>query len=449
MSALEHARALQRAGEARAALGAYHRALAAGASPAEVHLQLGVLHSELGERDLAISHLRRLLAIEPAHADALCMLGTVLYDGGDFAAAVQTQEEALRLRPGFAEALFNLGLAQFELGRIGAAANHIRACHAANRGAPWNDDPAARLDAPPLPQLPPEEMATNRTKIRHDAEQLQYLLAMGRLPAAFQPVLEAYRTLLAELPRTGDASRMMSFDEGRHALVARTYKRPLHVEAGEAPPGEVVNPTLDFRDLERRYADAQPNVLAVDGLVTADALERLRRFCRESTIWNDIKVGYLGAYFFDGFCCELLLRLAHELRERLPGIIRGQPLHMMWGYKCDASLTALGTHADAAAVNINFWITEDEANLDAASGGLLVHTQQAPADWGFNKFNLEPAAIERHLQAVGSEPLRFPYRANRAVIFDSDLFHASDRPRFREGYLNRRINITLLYGSRH
>jgi hypothetical protein len=91
----------------------------------------------------------------------------------------------------------------------------------------------------------------------------------------------------------------------------------------------VVNSALDFQDLERRYAEARPSVIAVDNLVTPEALEALRRFCRESTIWNDIKVGYLGAYFFDGFCCELLLRLAQELRERLPGIIRGQPLHMM------------------------------------------------------------------------------------------------------------------------
>lgn len=449
MSGLEQAKALQRAGEARAAIGAYLAALAEGGSPVEVHLQLGVLHAELGEREASVEHLRQVLQLAPQHADALCMLGTVLYDGGDFAGAAQTLEEALRLRPGFPEALFNLGLAHFELGRLGRAAECIRACHVANRGAPWNDDPAARLGAAPLPPLPPEEMATNRTKVRHDAEQLQYLLATGRLPADFQPVLEDYRALLAELPRAADASRMLPFDERRHALVARTYKRPLHVATGEAPSGPVVNPQLDFSELERRYAEAKPGVIAVDGLVTPGALEALRAFCRESTIWNDIKVGYLGAYFFDGFCCELLLKLAHELRERLPGIIRGQPLHMMWGYKCDASLPALGTHADAAAVNVNFWITEDEANLDPAGGGLLVHTVDAPADWGFNKFNLEPAAIERHLAAAGSSPLRFPYRANRAVIFDSDLFHASDRPRFREGYLNRRVNITLLYGSRH
>ena len=41
-----------------------------------------------------------------------------------------------------------------------------------------------------------------------------------------------------------------------------------------------------------------------------------------------------------------------------------------------------------------------------------------------------------------------PYRANRAVIFDSDLFHETDQIAFKEGYLNRRINITMLYGTR-
>jgi hypothetical protein len=41
-----------------------------------------------------------------------------------------------------------------------------------------------------------------------------------------------------------------------------------------------------------------------------------------------------------------------------------------------------------------------------------------------------------------------PHRANRAVIFDSDLFHETDDIAFKDGYLNRRINVTLLYGRR-
>jgi hypothetical protein len=41
-----------------------------------------------------------------------------------------------------------------------------------------------------------------------------------------------------------------------------------------------------------------------------------------------------------------------------------------------------------------------------------------------------------------------PYRGNRGVIFNSELFHKSDSIRFKDGYENRRINVTMLYGER-
>ena len=34
------------------------------------------------------------------------------------------------------------------------------------------------------------------------------------------------------------------------------------------------------------------------------------------------------------------------------------------------------------------------------------------------------------------------------VIYNSDLFHRTDDIRFREGFENRRINVTMLYGRR-
>ena len=44
--------------------------------------------------------------------------------------------------------------------------------------------------------------------------------------------------------------------------------------------------------------------------------------------------------------------------------------------------------------------------------------------------------------------MRVPYRCNRAVIFDSSLIHESGGVRFRSGYENRRMNVTLLFGER-
>jgi hypothetical protein len=47
-----------------------------------------------------------------------------------------------------------------------------------------------------------------------------------------------------------------------------------------------------------------------------------------------------------------------------------------------------------------------------------------------------------------AEQVRVPYKQNRMVIFNSNLFHESQTPRFRPGYTNRRINLTLLFGHR-
>ncbi len=442
------ARALQKAGEQRAAVNAYTVALRLGAPSTDVHLQLGVLYHGLFEHEIAIGHLEKVTSQEPAHADASCMLGVVLHDLGRFAEAARHFERALAARDAFPEAQFNLGLSRYEIGDFRAAAECFARSFALNRGIPWTPDPAAALESEPTPGFAPRDMAVNRTKLRHDCEQLEYLLERGRLPAAYRAVLEDYRSLLREVEKISDDERVMPFDARKHPRVARTYKRPIYVDASAAPAGALVNPDLDFGAIEQRYMAAEPSVVTIDNLLTRKALQAVRAFCRESTIWNHVKAGYLGAYFYDGFSSELLLRVAAELRERFPRIVRGLPLQMMWGYKCDSALPALGTHADAAAVNVNFWITEDEANLDLEHGGLLVYTNDAPREWGFAKFNTDSETIERYLKSCGSVPLRVPYRSNRAVVFDSDLFHASDRPRFRDGYLNRRINVTLLYGLR-
>jgi tetratricopeptide (TPR) repeat protein len=442
------AKALHRAGEEREAAAAYHNALDRGAPASGIHLQLGVLYAALSEHASAIEHLEKTTDLEPGNADALCMLGTVMSDLGRLEEAAGSFERALDLRADFSEAHFNLGLVRFERSDFQGALSSIGRSAALKRGETWHGDLTARLGRESAPPLEPRDMAVNEVKLGHDCEQLEHLLQARALPAGYREVAEDYRALLEEIRGKVDVESVIPFDAGRHPLVARTYKRPIHVDDTPAPAGALVNPALDFRVIEERYLEARPNIVTVDDLLTPTALQSLRRFCLDSTIWNNIKPGYLGAYFYDGFCSELLLRLAWELRERLPRVIRGLPLQMMWGYKCDSTLPGLGAHADSAAVNVNFWITGDEANLDPEHGGLLVYTHDAPKDWGFAKYNKDSATILGYLDSVGSVPVRVPYRANRAVVFDSDLFHASDRPHFREGYLNRRINVTLLYGLR-
>ncbi|HSS14094.1 MAG TPA: hypothetical protein VLL04_09380, partial [Rhizomicrobium sp.] len=215
---------------------------------------------------------------------------------------------------------------------------------------------------------------------------------------------------------------------------------------GNRIAGPAVNPAGRVAEISEA---GQPQILVIDDLLTAEALDKLRRFCMDSTIWRQIyDGGYLGAFPEHGFAPPLLAQIAEELRSVYPAIIGDHPLLHFWAFKYDSSLRGTGTHADFAAVNVNFWITPDEANLDPDRGGLVVWDAAAPLDWDFAKYNAADEDIRAFLEREKAKPVVVPYRANRAVVFDSDLFHETDIINFKPGYENRRINVPLLFGHR-
>lgn len=50
--------------------------------------------------------------------------------------------------------------------------------------------------------------------------------------------------------------------------------------------------------------------------------------------------------------------------------------------------------------------------------------------------------------SAGRRRRHVPYRCNRAVMFWSNMLHHSDTFTFKEGYSNRRINWTFMFGAR-
>jgi hypothetical protein len=203
---------------------------------------------------------------------------------------------------------------------------------------------------------------------------------------------------------------------------------------------------------EDDYLARQPNAVVIDRFVTDEAIESLRLFCLESTVWstNRYDHGRLGSFFRDGFNSPLLIQIAEELRASFPRVIGARhPVTQLWGYKYASVQPSLSPHADFAAVNVNFWITPDEANLAPGSGGLDLYDVEAPRDWDFATYNRNAGKIRALLEARNARARQIPYRFNRAVIFDSDLFHATPALTFRSGYENRRINVTALFGDRH
>merc|ERR1711879_542473 len=103
-------------------------------------------------------------------------------------------------------------------------------------------------------------------------------------------------------------------------------------------------------------------------------------------------------------------------------------------------------HADDALVNLNFWIVPDEANMDPSTGGMVVYGKEPPQGFDSIMYNHKGGLEGSYLEGVPA--VHIPYRQNRMVMFKSTQLHATEPHSFRQGYANRRINFTLLFGRR-
>lgn len=458
-----------RAGDRDAAYRLVAEAVDADPTHAEASLELARLHVAARRNDEAAQVLTRALAASPDHAGLATNLGVLLCERQDYGAGLQWLERVASRAPGDARAHFNLANGLKAAGRNEAAIVRYRQALACDPGlvpvyrnlgnclvdAGAVEEAVAVYDAGTRlrrsPQAPPDDFRTSEGKLRHDIEQIEYLARQGAIGSGAEALAAGYRRAAALLPAPAAGTHVVDLPPASRRELAGTYNRLWHCAEAPALAAGGVSHRLDRAAIEADYARRQPGITFVDEFLTPEALQALRRFCLESTIWFSFRYanGYLGAFWEDGFSCPLLLQIAEDMRRALPGIFRHHRLRKMWAFKYDSRLAGIPIHADFAAVNVNFWITPDSANLDPGHGGLVVWDKEAPADWDFKTYNTDEARIRTFLGANEAQSVVVPYRQNRAVIFNSDLFHETDRIVFAEGYENRRINITLLFGTRH
>jgi Flp pilus assembly protein TadD len=455
---------------------AWREALESEPAHRRARLRLAVLCERQGRLAEATAEWEAAYAVEPVDPAAAVGLARVRLAGGDARGACVVLEpllpraesaylpillsrarEALGDDPGALDALHHataafpgddmawraLGQLEKRLGRLEEAIRSFDRAHALLR-APASSYGLER----------PEFRHATRAKLWHDIEQLDWLDARGiRVPGGAE-ARAALARLLAAVPESLPDGESFAVPPALRARVAPWYNRCLHRAAAPRLAGGALNPALDWGALEAAYFATGPGLVVVDDFLRAEALANLRSFCLESTFWYDAAHanGYVGAYVHDGFAAPLLAQIAAEFRARMPQIFAAHALLQLWAYHYDSRLAGIEMHADFAAVNVNFWLTPDEANLDPESGGMIIWDREAPADWTAADYNrTDPEAkraIREWLEAEGAKGTRIAHRQNRVVIFNSDLFHRTDDVRFRPGYGNRRLNVTMLYGWR-
>lgn len=454
-------------GESESALVCFERAIALEPGFAQAHASAGIALRRTNRTAEAVDAYRKAIALKPDLAEAYTNLGVALTDLGQYREAVDAYQRLLALRPDAADAYHGLGLCMDWLGDLDQARAYYEQGLRVNRShvGIWNNLGSVYLAQNRLqkslqafrrsaelkfdhgrPLKGPLNMILHR--IRHDAEQLRYIDAKVGVPPQHRDYFAALCELEAKYADRPGTDKV-PVDARTAQRVAPSFNRIVHRAECPEIPGGALNPDVDWAACEAAYLNATPEVAAIDGFLRPEAVAALRNYCLESTVWKTVRpYGYMGTLIADGFATPLLLQIAAELRARLPKILSAHALGQAWAYKYDNSLSAINIHADCAAVNINFWITPDSANLDPESGGLVLWDKAPPADWGLMRTqNPDKTEIKDYLRSSGAQTIRVPHRQNRVVLFNSALFHKSDHMKFKDGYENRRINVTLLYGN--
>ena len=407
------------AGRREEAAESYGRALALAPGNIEARHNRGNMLRETKSFAAALADYDAVLASRPDLAETWTVRGAVLSEMGRPREALESLDRALALQPSLVAALSNRGFALRELARFDEALESL------DRALAIQPDHAAAL--------------ANRGKVLSEMNRLEESFAAFRRATAI-----AYG---GDKPDAAKRAHELKHDQEQSAWRS-AHGEMARITGGERLRSRAVNPR-NAQAAAEAWATSDPKIVVIDDLLADEALSALRRYCLGSRIWHTAYAqGYLGAFPESGFAAPLLAQVAEELSATFQEIFAAHPLRYHWAFKYDSSLDGIGIHADEAAVNVNFWITPDAANRDPEGGGLMIWDKAAPLEWDFAKFNADESAAYDFLAKNGARTVKVPYRANRAVIFDSNLFHKTDRITFADGYENRRINITMLYGRR-
>ncbi|MGB5250862.1 MAG: tetratricopeptide repeat protein [Gammaproteobacteria bacterium] len=407
----------------------------------ELLLAIGTLYHTANRPADAVAYYRRALALQPGDDSANQNLAAALQESGAGEEAEQIYLDMLKRQPDRADVLRNLGTIYKDRDDLPGA---LECYHQAMMIRRRRLDPQAVA----LAARDPGKRHTTLHSLRLELEQLEHLASIGVAVEASERLRDGYRQVIDELASRNLEGQRVVLDPQQFMLIGEVMQKLVHLEPTPALDGGALNRGLDFDRIQADYRDSGPGVVVVDDLLRPEALAALRRYLHRSTVWFGYGKarGYCGSYMEDGFGNELLLQVAAEMRRRMPQIVGPHFLNQMWAYIYDQSMTGITAHADPAAVNLNFWLSPDDANLDPESGGLIVSLWEAPREWNFHDYNNRPEVLDPYV--TGDHRVVVPHRCNRLVMFNSNLVHKTDDFRFKPGFENRRINVTMLFGRR-
>jgi len=382
--------------------------------------------------ELAVEVLENVVE-QGATLDAACMLASSYLELGEHDRALRYASLAVETAPSSAPARDLLAKVNLALGQYDSALADFRALAA-----------RCREQRP----IPPEKFSIPAHFALRNVEQLEHILTVGTyddeaFAGVFTEELDGLRRRLADVIDGANGAAPWVSVQGRSS---RILADPPYVRAAEERLPRYLNAGVDYLPIQQGILTGRQKVQVIDDFLTPEALEQVRKFCLESTVWrHPYKFGYVGAFPQDGFASISLFAVAEEFVAALGDAFDGYQLAQWWAFEYDSKLPGTDIHGDDADFSLNLWITPDSANLKPDTGGLVIWDKTAPSDWSFDQYNSGGDRVRQFLRQHNAESNTIPHRANRAVLFQGHLFHRTDGFTFAPGFAHRRRSLTFLF----
>lgn len=321
---------------------------------------------------------------------------------------------------------------------------------------------------------------TTLRKLRHDTEMFTWLDRQKKIKPEVKRLWRGiYQSAKEHHESKPDKVFQVQFQEENddRKLWQRSNNKAVYIDpSGRDVPKRTVRAKpaalqgLETAFLARSYA-------TTDRLLTDKTLKALRTFLRSSTFYFYQRPGYhLVALLEDGLASPLLAQIADGLRHALPTVLGPLPLTGARAYKADNSplptnssgKPPLADDSAPAAVSVLIWTVPASAQLDPADGALILRIRsdvgpgkaaaaEAPraADdsevvWSTRSFwdedDEDAGEDEEGGAASSAAPARVSYKANRAVLWSSNMEPDWHGPGWQKGFEERGIHLLLNFG---
>ena len=184
-----------------------------------------------------------------------------------------------------------------------------------------------------------------------------------------------------------------------------------------------------------------PMIKIVDNFFDINYAQYLNRLATSRT---DLNHSTFSGYESIDF---LQLELPDDVISKHFPELHAYKLVRSWGFIYESGSQGVPPHADPADLNLNIWLTPNECIDDASMNGLKIWTLRRPEDWSFSSYNANTKKIRDFIG--NARPVHIPYQFNRATLFCSSFFHATDNVSTLPGLQNRRVSYTFLFQKQY